>query len=76
MGADQGIEWAEYAPQTQAVLTGLLPGYGSKILNPSDLTSLATGEPAMFSRALNAIVDDPNIDAVAPIYRVRYARAD
>ena len=68
MGADQGIEWAEYTPQTQAVLTGLLPGYGSKILNPSDLTSLATGEPAMFSRALNAIVDDPNIDAVAPIF--------
>ena len=68
MGADQGIEWAEYATETQAVLTGMLPGYGSKVLNPSDLTSLATGEPAMFSRALNAIVADPNIDAIAPIF--------
>jgi acetate---CoA ligase (ADP-forming) len=68
MGADQGIEWAEYSPATQTVLSSLLPGYGSKILNPSDLTSLATGEPAMFSRALNAIVDDPNIDAIAPIF--------
>jgi acetate---CoA ligase (ADP-forming) len=68
MGADQGIEWAEYSAETQAVLGGLLPGYGSKILNPSDLTSLATGEPAMFSRALDAIVADPNIDAIAPIF--------
>jgi acetyltransferase len=68
MGADQGIEWAEYSTETQTVLSSLLPGYGSKILNPSDLTSLATGEPAMFSRALAAIVSDPNIDAVAPIF--------
>ena len=68
MGADQGIEWADYAAETQTVLGSLLPGYGSKILNPSDLTSLATGEPAMFSRALDAIVGDPNIDAVAPIF--------
>jgi acetyltransferase len=68
MGADQGIEWAEYSSETQTVLGSLLPGYGSKILNPSDLTSLATGEPAMFSRALDAIVSDPNIDAVAPIF--------
>ena len=68
MGADLGIEWAEYTPETQAVLGSLLPGYGAKILNPSDLTSLATGEPAMFSRALDAIVADPHIDAVAPIF--------
>ena len=68
MGAEQGIDWAEYSTETQAVLTSMLPGYGSKILNPSDLTSLATGEPAMFSRALNTIASDPNIDAVAPIF--------
>lgn len=68
MGADQGLNWAEYAPETQTVLSGLLPGYGSKILNPSDLTSLATGEPAMFARALDTIANDPNIDAVAPIF--------
>ncbi|MBC7779964.1 MAG: acetate--CoA ligase family protein [Proteobacteria bacterium] len=68
MGADQGLSWPEYTPQTQAVLGGLLPGYGSSILNPSDLTSLATGEPAMFARALEAIADDPNIDAIAPLF--------
>jgi acyl-CoA synthetase (NDP forming) len=68
MGADQGISWAEYSAETQAVLSGMLPGYGSKVLNPSDMTSLATGEPAMFSRALNVIASDPNIDAVAPIF--------
>ncbi len=68
MGADQGISWAEYSAETQAVLGGMLPDYGSKVLNPSDLTSLATGEPAMFSRALNTIASDPNIDAVAPIF--------
>jgi acetyltransferase len=68
MGADQGISWAEYSPETQEVLGSMLPGYGSKILNPSDLTSLATGEPAMFARALDTIANDPNIDAVAPIF--------
>ncbi len=68
MGSDQGIEWPEYTPHTQEVLRGLLPGYGSDILNPSDLTSLATGEPAMFSKALDTIVADPGIDAVAPIF--------
>ena len=68
MGADLGISWAEYSAQTQAVLGGLLPGYGVKMLNPSDMTSLATGEPAMFSKALNTIAGDPNIDAVAPIF--------
>ena len=68
MGADQGISWPEYSAETQTALGGMLPGYGSKVLNPSDLTSLATGEPAMFSRALNVIAGDPNIDAVAPIF--------
>jgi len=38
------------------------------VLNPTDLTSLATGEPGMFSRALKVIANDPNIDAVAPIF--------
>ena len=68
MGADQGLAWADYTPETQAELGGMVPGYGSKVLNPSDLTSLATGEPAMFIRALNVIAGDPNIDAVAPIF--------
>ena len=68
VGADLGISWAEYSPETQSVLGSLLPGYGAKVLNPSDMTSLATGEPAMFSKALNTIANDPNIDAVAPIF--------
>jgi acetyltransferase len=32
------------------------------------MTSLATGEPENFRRALTAIADDPSIDAVAPIF--------
>lgn len=68
MGADQGLEWPQYSGATLDILGGLLPGYGSSILNPSDLTSLATGEPGMFSRALDAIVADPNVDVVAPVF--------
>jgi len=66
-GARLGIEWPEYAPETQARLAELMPGYG-KVSNPTDMTSLATGEPTVYRAALEAIAADPNVDAMAPIY--------
>jgi acetate---CoA ligase (ADP-forming) len=66
-GETLGIEWPEYAPETQAKLAALMPGYG-KVSNPTDMTSLATGEPENFRRALNAIAEDPSVDTVAPIF--------
>jgi acetyltransferase len=66
-GESVGIEWPEYSDVTQAKLGELMPGYG-KVSNPTDMTSLATGEPENFRRALQAIADDPSIDVLAPIF--------
>lgn len=67
VGETLGIEWPEYSPQTQATLAQFMPGYG-KISNPTDMTSLATGEPENFRRALQAIAEDPQVDLIAPIF--------
>ncbi|MBI4191614.1 MAG: acetate--CoA ligase family protein [Betaproteobacteria bacterium] len=67
VGTSLGISWADYAPETQAALGALMPGYG-KVLNPTDMTSLATGDSAVFRRALNTIAGDPNIDMMSPIF--------
>jgi acetyltransferase len=66
-GESVGIEWPEYSAATQAVLGELMPGYG-KVSNPTDMTSLATGEPENFRRALDAIAADVSVDAVMPIF--------
>jgi acetyltransferase len=67
VGETLGIEWPQYDPDTQAKLAELMPGYG-KVANPTDMTSLATGEPENFRRALTAIAEDPSIDVVVPIF--------
>jgi acyl-CoA synthetase (NDP forming) len=67
VGATLGIEWPEYTTATQAKLAELMPGYG-KVSNPTDMTSLATGEPTVYRAALEAIAADPGVDAMAPIY--------
>jgi len=67
VGEQLGIEWPDFAPETQTKLDALMPGYG-KVSNPTDMTSLATGEPEAFRRALNAIAEDPSVDIVAPIF--------
>lgn len=66
-GASFGIEWPQYSQDTQAQLSQLMPGYG-KVGNPTDLTSLATGDQALYRNALATIADDPGVDTVVPIY--------
>jgi acetate---CoA ligase (ADP-forming) len=67
VGASFGISWPDFSKDTQAALTHLLPGYG-KVSNPTDMTSLATGDQALYRRALNAIAADPAIDVMVPIF--------
>jgi len=67
VGETLGIEWPQYGATTQEKLAALMPGYG-KVSNPTDMTSLATGEPESFRRALAAIAEDPAVDFVAPIF--------
>ncbi len=54
-------------PETQAALAQLLPGYG-KVANPTDMTSLATGQRELYRSALEAIAADPAVDVMVPIY--------
>jgi acetyltransferase len=62
-----GLEWPDYGDETQQRLSALLPGYGT-LSNPTDVTSLASGQPQVFRRALDAIASDPHIDVLAPIF--------
>lgn len=65
--AGYGLTWPEYSQKTQDALAALLPGYG-KVSNPTDMTSLATGEQGLYRQALNTIAGDENVDLVVPIY--------
>jgi acetyltransferase len=58
--ADAGVALAKFTPNTQAILTGLLPP-GSRIGNPVDLRGEAP--PERFAAALSAILVDENVDA-------------
>jgi acetyltransferase len=62
-----GLEWPAYSDGTQRRLSELLPGYGT-LSNPTDITSLASGQPELFRRALDAIASDPHIDVLAPVF--------
>jgi acetyltransferase len=74
VGARFGLEWPPYSDATQAALAQLMPGYG-KVGNPTDMTSIATGEQGLYRQALNTIAADEKVDIVVPIY-VSIARAD
>jgi acetyltransferase len=66
IGAMLGIGWPSYAPETEAVITQGMPGFG-KVANPTDLTAGAVGTADRYQRVLEAISRDPNVDVVVPI---------
>jgi len=74
VGARFGLEWPEYSAATQDALAALMPGYG-KVGNPTDMTSVATGEQVLYRKALDTIAADENVEIMVPIY-VSVARAD
>ena len=67
VGARFGLDWPPYSETTQAALAKLLPGYG-KVGNPTDMTSVATGEQVLYRQALNTIAADENVHVMVPIY--------
>ena len=65
-----GLELAELTPETRAVLAPLFPAEAS-IRNPLDMIASAT--PAGYAAAMRAVLADPNIDAVVPIFMPPFA---
>jgi acetate---CoA ligase (ADP-forming) len=65
LGAHLGIEWPEYAQETQARLAEVLPTHG-RASNPSDVTSAVVGKPEILERTIGIIAADPSVDFVIP----------
>jgi acetyltransferase len=63
--AASGLELAELSPDTVNALRPLLPPEAS-IRNPLDMIASAT--PASYAAAMKALLADPGIDAVVPIF--------
>jgi acetate---CoA ligase (ADP-forming) len=74
VGATFGVAWPDFSTTTQSALAELMPGYG-KVANPTDMTSIATGDQVLYRKALNAIAVDPNIDVIVPVF-ASVSRAD
>ena len=67
VGESLGFTWPPYTEETQRELAALLPGYGT-LSNPTDITSIASGQRDLFGRALAAIAADANVDVLAPVF--------
>ncbi len=67
--SDHGLELAELAATTQDALTRIVPAFGATD-NPVDVTATVMRDPALFDRALDALVDDPGVDLVVACFCV------
>lgn len=67
VGTHLGLSWESYTPITDQRLGELIPGYG-KVGNPTDMTSLATGQPEIFRKAMEIISEDDNVDVMIPVF--------
>lgn len=66
-GTHLGLSWHNYTARTDGRLGELIPGYG-KVSNPTDMTSLATGQPEIFRKAMEIISEDDNVDVMIPVF--------
>ncbi len=67
VGTHLGLQWESYTATTDQRLSELIPGYG-KVGNPTDMTSLATGQPEIFRKAMEIISEDDNVDVMIPVF--------
>lgn len=66
-GTHLGLSWHNYTSKTDDRLGALIPGYG-KVSNPTDMTSLATGQPEIYRKAMEIISEDDNVDVMIPVF--------
>lgn len=66
-GTHLGLSWHNYTSKTDGRLGELIPGYG-KVSNPTDMTSLATGQPEIYRKAMEIISEDDNVDVMVPVF--------
>ncbi len=59
-----GLDLADFAPHTAERLAAVIPAFGSAA-NPVDITSGVFNDISLFTRALEIVLDDPNIDQLA-----------
>ena len=67
VGTHLGLSWHNYTTKTDDRLGELIPGYG-KVSNPTDMTSLATGQPEIYRKAMEIISEDDNVDVMIPVF--------
>jgi acyl-CoA synthetase (NDP forming) len=67
--AEHGLELATFGAATGAALRDIVPAFGSAE-NPVDITATVMSDPALFDRCLDAVADDPQVDAVVACFCV------
>lgn len=66
---DLGADLPELAPPTRERLAAIMPAYGT-VQNPLDLTGAAVIDPGIFTRAIEAVSQDPSVGVVGVISAV------
>lgn len=67
--AEHDLEPAAFSPSTDAALAQIVPAFGSAA-NPVDITATVMSDPALFDRCLDAVAEDPQVDAVVACFCV------
>jgi acyl-CoA synthetase (NDP forming) len=62
----RGMQVPQLSPATAEKLRAIVPSFGS-ILNPVDVTAAIFNDLSLIRRTLQAILDDPEVDAIAMI---------
>jgi len=64
-----GLDLAALSDATRTTLDTIIPAYGATA-NPVDVTATVMSDPALFDRALDAVIDDDAVDAVIACFCV------
>ena len=59
-----GLELPDFSPQNAVKLAEIVPAFGSAA-NPVDITAGVFNDVSLFTRALEVVLEDPNIDQLA-----------